>query len=512
MFAAVLWLVCFGVPTKAYQDAVQVKLLDHQDAMAQIRWLDRISWGFRGADQAELRRLGLSTWIAQQLRPSPQPLPTVAQAQIDGMIISRVQFDQLMISFHEQRRTILGVQDTEQKRSARQDFQRKLNLVSQEAQQRFLLRALYSENQLQEQMTWFWTNHFNISVRKGILRAMAGDYENTAIRPHALGRFRDLIGAVLRHPAMLSYLDNTGNYANRLNENYARELMELHTLGVDGGYSQTDVQELARVLTGVGVNFQPLDALPPKMRTARQAEYIRNGLFEFNPDRHDYGPKTLLGRSIESHGLSEVDEALDRLASAPETARFISRKLAVYFVSDEPPKALVDLMAATFTRSSGDIAATLQVMFESPDFAASLGRKFRDPIHYVIAGVRLAYDDRVALDLNPMMSWLSRMGQPLYGRETPDGYPLDEAAWSSAGQMNTRFEIAQAIGANGAVLFRVNDKEPLEKPAFPPLAESTAVRTLQNSLGPNTREALSQAKTPQEWNTLLLASPELMRR
>jgi uncharacterized protein (DUF1800 family) len=272
------------------------------------------------------------------------------------------------------------------------------------------------------------------------------------------------------------------------------------------------VQELARVLTGVGVSVQPLDAPPPNVRPALRAEYVRKGLFEFNPNRHDYGPKTLLGAPIQGRGLAEADEALDRLARAPATARFVSRKLAVYFVQDDPPQALVERMAAAFAGSDGDIAVTLKALLESPEFSASLGRKFRDPVHYVMAGVRLAYDERVVLNVNPMLGWINRMGEPLYGHETPDGYPLNEAAWASAGQMNTRFEIARAIGANGAVLFRADDKAPLEKPAFPQLADSRAVRAMQGGLSADTREALAQAKNPQEWNTFLLASPELMRR
>jgi len=267
---------------------------------------------------------------------------------------------------------------------------------------------------------------------------------------------------------------------------------------------------LARVLTGVGV--QPADAPAPKIKPELSSDYLRQGLFEFHPNRHDYGPKTFLGQPIQARGLAETDEALDRLARAPATARFISRKLAVYFVADEPPPALVDRMAATFTRSDGDIAATLQTLFESREFAASLGRKFRDPVHYVVAGVRLAYDERVVLNTTPMIGWINRMGETLYAHETPDGYPLNEAAWASAGQMNTRFEIARAIGTGGAVLFRTDDKAPLEKPPFPPLAESRAVHALQPGLSADTQQALAQAKNPPEWNTFLLASPELMRR
>jgi len=477
-----------------------------------LRWLDRVSWGANASSDARLAQRGLALWMRDQLNPRPAPLPPAAQAQIDAMTISRTPLDQLVIGLEAQRKAADALPDEEQKKAARQAYQLELSRLAREAQQRFVLRALYSPNQLQEQMTWFWMNHFNVDLRKDNIRALVGDYEENAVRPHALGRFRDLLGATLHHPAMLRYLDNAQNAANRINENYARELMELHTLGVGGGYSQADVQELARVLTGVGVSLQPADAPPPNMRPAVRADYVRQGLFEFNPNRHDYGPKTLLGQPIQARGLAEADEALDRLARAPATAHFISRKLAVYFVADEPPPALVDRMAAAFTRSDGDIAVTLKALFESPEFAASLGRKFRDPVHYVMAGVRLAYDDRVALNVAPMLNWINRMGEMLYGHETPDGYPLTEAAWASAGQMNTRFEIARAIGASGAVLFRADDKAPLEKPPFPQLAESRAVAAMQGGLSAETREALAQAKSPQEWNTFLLASPELMRR
>ncbi len=481
------------------------------DPLAQWRWLDRVTWGGSASSQAELARVGLAAWMGRQLRPQAQPLPVAAQAQIDAMEISRTPLPELARSLEARRRAADALPDEDAKKAARRDYQRALDRLAREAQQRFVLRALYSPNQLQEQMTWFWMNHFNIDLRKGNIRALVGDYEQT-IRAHALGRFRDLLGATLRHPAMLRYLDNAQNAAARINENYARELMELHTLGVGGGYSQADVQELARVLTGVGVNLQPPDAPPPKLRPAVRADHVRDGLFEFDPNRHDYGPKTLLGQPIRGRGMAEVDEALDRLARAPATARFVSRKLAVYFVSDQPPPVLVERMAAAFGRSDGDIAATLQVLFESPEFAASLGGKFRDPVHYAMAAVRLAYDQRVLTDPAPLLGWIRRMGEPLYGRETPEGYPLDEAAWASAGQMNTRFEIARAIGTGGAVLFRADDKAPLEQPAHPALAASPAVRTVQAGLGADTRAALAQARSPQEWNTFLLASPELMRR
>jgi len=498
----------------AITPVVTVSLPNTQvDAATRLRWLDRVTWGASANAEIELSQRGLVPWLQDQLnRTHADTLPATAQAQIDAMTISRVPVAQLAISLAEQRKAADALPDDDQKKSARQAYQQELTRLGRESQQRFMLRALYSPNQLQEQMTWFWMNHFNVNARKDNIRALIGDYEDQAIRPHALGKFRDLLGATLRHPAMLRYLDNAQNASSRINENYARELMELHTLGVGSGYSQSDVQELARVLTGVGVSLRPLDGPPPKMRPALANDYVRQGLFEFNPTRHDYGAKTLLGQPITRHGLAEVDEALDRLARAPATAQFISRKLAVYFVADEPPKELVDRMAATFQRSDGDIAATLATMFASPAFSASLGRQFRDPMHYVLAAVRLAYDGRVVSNVAPMLNWTNRMGEPLYGHETPDGYPLNRAAWASAGQMTTRFEIARLIGANGAVLFRTDDTVPLEKPTWPPLAGSSVAKVLQAQAGAPTKAALAQAASPQDWNTYLLASPEFMAR
>jgi uncharacterized protein (DUF1800 family) len=180
------------------------------------------------------------------------------------------------------------------------------------------------------------------------------------------------------------------------------------------------VQQLARILTGVGVN---LGDKTPNVRKDKQDQYVRKGLFEFNPNRHDYADKVFLGQTVKGRGL-EVDEALDRLCRHPATARYISRKLAIYFVADEPPPQLVERMAARFQSSDGDIAAVLRVMFTSPEFTQSLGRKFKDPVHYVVSAVRLTYDDNIILNTGPMLNWLNRMAEPLYGRQTPDGYPL----------------------------------------------------------------------------------------
>jgi uncharacterized protein (DUF1800 family) len=358
-------------------------------------------------------------------------------------------------------------------------------------------------------MTWFWLNHFSVHQAKGNLRAMLGDYEEHAIRAHALGSFRDLLGAVAAHPAMLRYLDNDQNAAGRINENYARELMELHTLGVDAGYSQRDVQELARVLTGVGVN---LSASNPPVKKELQAFYVRRGLFEFNPARHDFGDKVLLGQPVKGKGLAEVNDALDRLAAHPATARFVSHRLALYWLDDTPPAALVQRMAQRFEASHGDIAATLDLLFNSPEFAAAAGKKFKDPMRYVVSAVRLAYDQKAVLNVGPMLNWLGRMGEPLYGRATPDGYPLIGSAWDSPGQMATRFEIAKAIGSGSAGLFKTDGPQPQERNAFPQLSNALYYQSIARTLAPATAKALDQAASPQEWNSFLLSAPEMMFR
>ncbi|TXM87706.1 DUF1800 domain-containing protein, partial [Methylobacterium sp. WL103] len=199
-------------------------------------------------------------------------------------------------------------------------YQAALSATARDAAAATILRALASPDQLRERMTWFWLNRFNVHQGKANLRAMVGDYVDAAIRPHALGRFRDLLEATLRHPAMLRYLDNADNAAGHLNENYARELMELHTMGVGSGYTQGDVEALARILTGVGIDARPED---PKLKPERQADLVRAGLFEFNPNRHDYGDKVFLGHAIRGRGWPEVVEALDLIARAPATARAV---------------------------------------------------------------------------------------------------------------------------------------------------------------------------------------------
>ena len=475
----------------------------------QLLVLNRVTWGATTSSAREIAAAGTERWLEQQLKPALRAeLPPPVQAHIDAMTISQKPFAEISMGVERQRRDMVAVRDPAEQKVARQAYQQELTRLGREAAQRSVLRALYSPNQLQEQMTWFWMNHFNVFQGKANVRAYVGDYEER-IRASALGRFRDLLAVTSRHPAMLRYLDNANNAANRINENYARELMELHTLGVDAGYTQRDVQELTRILTGFGIN---LTGDAPRLRPERQGDYVRDGVFEFNPNRHDYGDKLFLGQAVRGRGAAELDEALDRLARHPATAKFVSRKLAVFFVADAPPPALVERMAEAFRKSDGDIAATLRAMFRSEEFTASLGRKFKDPVHYVYSAVRYAYDGKPILNAQPVMGWLFRMGQGLYLHQTPDGYALTQDAWASPGQMTTRFEIARTIGSGAAGLFRSEAVPVADVPAFPQLSNALYHASVQKTLAPQTLSALEKATSPQEWNAFLLSSPEFMLR
>ncbi len=478
------------------------------DTQQRYALVNRLSWGATASQMEGAHGLSPEAYVAAQLHPAPAQLPRLVQQQIAAMTINQP-LPQLVQAMEQRRKDADAVADNDQKKAAQTAYQQEMNRLAREAATRHVLRGLYSANQVQEQMTWFWLNHFNVHSGKSNLRAMVGDYEESAIRPHALGRFRDLLGAATLHPAMIRYLDNEQNAAGRLNENLAREVMELHTMGVTGGYTQQDVQQMARVLTGAGVNLQPADA---KVKPELQAFHVRRGLFEFNPNRHDFAPKTLLGQPLQAKGLAEVDEALNRLASQPATATYVSRKLAQFWLADEPPPALVQRMAASFLASDGDIPTVLKTLVTSAEFTAGANGKFKDPMHYVMSSVRLAYDDKPILNANPILYWLSRMGQPLYGHATPDGYALDQAAWASPGQMATRFEIAKAIGSGNAGLFKTDGPAPRERPAFPQLSNALYFQAIKKTLGAGTLAALDQASTPQEWNTYLLASPEMMVR
>ena len=425
-----------------------------------LRWLSRVTFGIDNATIAEYKRLGREKFLDAQLHP-PASDPAELAAEIAAIPVTQQSAEKSVKATRAEQQRINALPTDEAKQQARMALNQAGNQVVYETAKRHLTRALESPAQLREQMTWFWMNHFTVFSGKGNVRWTLADYEEQAIRAHALGKFSDLVLATVTSPAMLEYLDNAQSAAGKINENYARELMELHTLGVSGGpsgskYTQQDVQELARVLTGVGLN---LTDNTPRLPADQKTLYIRRGLFEFNPARHDPAPKTVLGHQVAGHGFAEVEDAVTFLCRQPATARFISSRLAAYFVADDPPAALVDKLTRTFESTDGSIAAVLRDdvpgsrVHRGPGRAVAELEKFKDPMQFVVSSMRMAYDGKTMTNYHPAVAWLQQLGEPLYGRVTPDGYPLNEAAWTSSGQMVRRFEIARAIGSGNAGLF-----------------------------------------------------------
>ena len=487
-------------------DAMRVSTLDA------LR-VDRATFGVDAAALQQVGRVGYARWVDEQLHPKPFAPPASVNDRLSQMKIAREPLAARLREAVVVKKAADAVADDEQKKAAQQAYQKGLNAQADEAAQRWLLQAVNSPNQVQERLVWFWLNHFSIAQGKADLRLFTGDYE-AQLRAHALGKFRDLLEASALHPAMLRYLDNERNAAGQVNENYARELMELHTLGVDAGYTQADVQEMARVLTGLGVRIDATDA---KVKPQLQSQYVHAGALEFNPNRHDQGTKNVLGQPVAPAGIAEVHQILDRLARHPATARHVSAQLAQYFVADVPPPALVDRMAQRWLATDGDIAQVMKTLLASPEYDASLGKHFKDPWQYVVSATRLAYDGSIVVNPGPMLNALRQLGEPPFGRETPDGFPMVEAAWASPGQMTTRFDIARnLVGANGngnGALFRV-DGLAVPSPLPKARVESPAwLRTQAPRLSEATRQALLETlqSHPGDWAWVAVVSPEFMR-
>jgi len=467
-------------------------------------WLGRVSYGLDSTTVADFRRLGRERFLEQQLHGNDDALAPAVAAQIAAMDVSHANPADLLAEVRAQHKIINAMPEGPDREQARKALNERGNKLAYEAIRRHLLRAVYSHSQLREQMVWFWLNHFSVYQQKADLRWLVGDYEESAIRPHALGHFKDLVMATLEHPAMLQYLDNSQNAAGHVNENYARELMELHTLGVGSGYTQQDVQQLALVLTGAGVGTEN----PPRLKPQLRSLYVRRGAFEFNPARHDFTSKTLFGHPVSGQGFTEIESAVRLIVSQPACARFISRELAVYFLADDPPPALVERMAQTFMHTDGDVSAVLRTMFLAHETDAVLGKKFKDPMRFVVSSVRFAYDGRPITNTRPMLNWLHSLGESPFGRQTPDGYPMTESNWASSGQMSRRFEIARAIGSGNAGLFDAEDGGAATASGFPQLSNRLYFEALEPFLLANTRSALNRANSQQEWNTFLLSSPD----
>ncbi|MDQ6647327.1 MAG: DUF1800 domain-containing protein, partial [Pseudomonadota bacterium] len=452
-------------------------------------------------------------YLDQALAARDDRLPPPIQAMIDNYDVTRTPPLELLAAYRDQRKQLRQDGNDTSSAAARKAlgaFRKKV--YAQDASVP-LLHAIYGSDQLKEQVVWFWLNHFSIYVRKGGVGLVTADYVENTIRPHALGRFKDLVMASLQSPAMLQYLDNASNVKGKTNENYARELMELHTLGVNQGYTQQDVQQLALILTGAGIAkpgpHAALDRRQPK-------GMVRHGAFVFRPRLHDFSDKQFLGHTIKGSGYAEIEQAVDLITRQPACARFVSYQLAQYFVADTPPEALVSAMARTFQRTDGDITAVLRTMFESPLLTAGAHpRKLKDPAQFLISSIRFVQDGRPITHAQPLVKWLNDLGEPVFGRITPDGWPLDSASWSGSGQMAKRFDVASEIGSGRNRLFtdaEADGKGPPPKGNAPDLDTPLYRSTLAPLLGKATLAALGKARSRSEWNTFLLSSPEFNYR
>jgi uncharacterized protein (DUF1800 family) len=452
--------------------------------------LNRLAFGPKPGDVDKVRAVGVDRWISLQLAPGriDDPAADELVSHYQTLNASTADLVETSRQVREARRReqmqLRANGDTATMREARREvlandpqlreLARRAQRIVGDVQSAKLARAVVSERQLDEVMVDFWENHFSVFSGKGQTRLFLASYDREVIRPRALGKFRDLLGAVAKSPAMLFFLDNWQSAADSLhptlagarqagrgvfrglrpvrpgfapiprpagappqpprrarglNENYARELMELHTLGVDGGYTQKDVIEVARALTGWTMN-------------------PRTGEFVFRPEMHDAGEKIVLGHRLPAgRGMEDGEEVLDIVARHPSTARFITTKLARRFVSDSVPPALVSRCASAFTKTDGDIRETVRCIVTSPEFfsRAAYRAKVKTPFEVVASALRAM---NVPPDTTPRTAQLvARLGQPIFGRQTPDGWPDRADAWMNTGAILNRINFGLALAA-----------------------------------------------------------------
>ena len=507
-----------------------------QTADQQVRHvLSRLSFGPRPGDYERVRGMGVDAWIDQQLHPDRIADPTVRQfvsqlptytASVAELLAEYPRPQQIQQQLARARTAADSMMARRQGAEGR--------VMNAELQAARVGRAVASERQLEEVLVDFWLNHFSVfSGKNAQMRYYLAAYEREAIRPHVFGKFRDMVGAVAKSPAMLLYLDNfqsqaepgrttlgggpgRGGAAGRggrggrvtmpppqpqrragLNENYARELLELHTLGVDGGYTQPDVVEVARAFTGWSV-------VPPAMGNGRGNQRLGNavveGHFVFRPQAHDAEPKTVLGTRLRAgRGIEDGEQVLDIVAKHPSTARYIATKLATRLIADTPPKGIVDRAAETFRRTDGDLREVVRTIVTSPEFFANSAyrAKVKSPFELVVSALRAV---GAPPDLTPRTGQLiATLGQPVFGRQTPDGWPETADEWINTGSILNRINFGTALAAGrvpGAT--QQNWPLPLGLRREPREAQVDAVITafLGGEVSPETRAVLISGSNP----------------
>ena len=414
-----------------------------------VHVLNRLAFGYSPADWEALEKIGVERWINQQLKPTE-----ISDAWVAYKLSSFPTLTRSSAELEEEyappveRAKMLGLSPASPEAKAAIEAIPHEELpqhILEELMAAKLVRAVESRRQLQEVLVDFWFNHFNVSAEKGPVRWMVTSYERDAIRPHVFGYFRELLGATAHHPAMLFYLDNwlsireldpsrtkPGSPKAGLNENYARELLELHTVGVNGGYTQQDVRETARCFTGWSIE-QP----------------NRKATFVFRARAHDPGPKHVIGLSISrGGGASDGEAALDYLAVHPATARFIATKLCRKFVSDNPPPQLVDRIAAVFLKTGGYLPSVYAALFSAAEFWSdeAFGAKTKTPFEFAVSGIR-ALGGQTTGDVQ-LLQQIERLGEPLYRAPAPTGYPDVAEAWINAGALLNRINFGLALASN----------------------------------------------------------------
>lgn len=531
---------------------------DKSDTRTIVHVLNRLGFGPAEGDIEQVRAIGLAKYIEQQLHPEQiqdaaldQRLASFDTLDKSTQELSEKYFIPALQARREMQRTQAAQDPTktdstppdpaarrEMMTPEQNDAVRMERQVLTELMQAKILRAAYSERQLQEVLVDFWFNHFNVFVGKGQVRTYLNEYEREAIRPHVLGKFRDLLQATAESPAMLFYLDNWQSTApagvettadsqrermpqlprrrplmpgtvrpganprpgqvarpprtaadlpqnaprrpRGINENYARELMELHTLGVDGGYTQKDVQEVARAFTGWTI-------ANPRL----------GGTFRFEPRMHDDGDKVVLGHKIRSGGgKKDGDQVLDILAKHPATARFIATKLARRFVADEPPKTLVDRAAQRFRETDGDLREVVRTIVTSPEFfaAESYRAKVKTPFEFVVSAVRATGSDVRNPQL--LVGAVRNLGMPLYGSQPPTGYSDKAEAWVNS----------------GALLNRMNFAVTLTRTTPQITSDALIASALAGEVSETTAGTIAKATQKPQALALVLGSPEFQRR
>ena len=498
-----------------------------------VHVLNRLAFGPRPGDIERVMQMGVQRYIDGQLNPEALAYPAALSERLASLDSPNRRAGEVVAQFVELRRDVRDEED-----GAKQRRRAGLAAIARETAEARVLRAIDSPRQLEEVMVDFWYNHFNVFSGKGIDRALVASYERDAIRPYVMGSFRDMLGATAKHPAMLYYLDNhlstSPDYtpgplrsaaamalpnapkakARGLNENFARELMELHTLGVDGGYTQKDVTELARMLTGW---------------TYEQRALVRNNqTFRFDPQRHDQGVKHWLGREVPQQGQREGELALDVLAHHPSTARHLSYKLAQYFVQDNPPPALVDRMARSYLETKGDIRSVLRTLFASAEFMApaAIGAKFKTPYQFVISAARASAAP--VENIAPLLGAMNQLGMPLYGCQTPDGYKNTRDAWLNPDALTRRIAFATALAggrlqlanrsrlAEGPAAMSASVDAAMMAPAavapsMPALDAAQLQATLGGAISGRTTTTVAASAAPLR-AAMLLGSPDFMQR